>query len=73
MSPNALYYYYTKRSGYSLHEVVCYICDFALHLVEKQSCGLRASRSRRCAIMAPATMAGPTKGKEACLGTVGEA
>ena len=39
----------------------------------KSNRGLRASRSRRCPIMAPATMAGPTMGKEACLGTVGEA
>ena len=39
----------------------------------KSNRGLRASRSRRCEIMAPATMAGPTKGKEGCLGTVGEA
>ena len=39
----------------------------------KSNRGLRASRSRRCPIMAPATMAGPTKGKEGCLGTVGEA
>ena len=39
----------------------------------KSNRGLRASRSRRCEIMAPATMAGPTKDKEGCLGTVGEA
>ena len=39
----------------------------------KSNRGLRASRSRRCPIMAPATMAGPTMGKEACLGTVGRA
>ena len=39
----------------------------------KSNRGLRASRSRRCPIMAPATMAGPTKGKEGCLGTVGDA
>ena len=38
----------------------------------KSNRGLRASRSRRCPIMAPATMAGPTKGKEACLGTLCE-
>ena len=39
----------------------------------KSNRDLRASRSRRCPIMAPATMARPTMGKEACLGTVGEA
>ena len=39
----------------------------------KSNRGLRASRSRRSPNMAPATMAGPTMGKEACLGTVGEA
>ena len=38
----------------------------------KSNRGLRASHSRRCLDVAPATMASPTKDKEACRGTVGE-
>ena len=38
----------------------------------KSNRGHRASRARGSECVAPATMADPTKGKEACLGTLCE-
>ena len=38
----------------------------------KSNRGRRASRARRTQNVAPATMADPTNGKEACLGTLCE-
>ena len=52
------------RKGWKL---VLFFCFFLVP-------GVYTSRSPLVSMrMAPATMAGPTKGKEGCLGTVGEA